>query len=110
MAQALPQDFACARIRGAARSAEVGAYLASILQLVLAIDDHRVPGIHAAAQARVFISGLRDGHGVNFGDVIVIHGVHVSALWAALDCGDGHHGKVALGIHQQMHVHELIGK
>ena len=65
-----------------ARSAEVRAYLGSILQLVLAIDDHRVPGVYATAQARVFIGGLRNGHGANLGHIIVIHGVNVSALWA----------------------------
>ncbi len=84
--------------------------MAAVLQLVLAINHHGVAGIQPGAYTNVVVGGLRDGDIVNFRGVGAIHHVNVGALRAALYRRGGHDGQIFLGVHQQVHVDELIGK
>jgi hypothetical protein len=84
--------------------------LVPLLQFILAIDDNDIAGLETSTDADCGAGGLRYGAVVNFDGVVVSYDVDVSTIGATLKCSKWNQAEVALGIHEQVRVNELIGK
>src|SRR5260370_340018 len=83
---------------------------AAILQLVLAIDNHDIARIQPIGQANAVACGQRDSDGMNFHLVVVADRIDVRSLWAALNSWCRNDGQIVPGVHEKVHIHELIGE
>src|ERR1700680_2677897 len=92
----------CSRRRGG------GIDLATVLQLVLSVDNYDIAGIYSRAQSDAVGRGLCDRYGSDFNGVVRPNDIHVGALWPALDRGSWHDDQILLYVGEQMNVDKLI--
>src|SRR5205807_1548369 len=84
--------------------------LAAVLELVLAFNDYELAATYAAAQPNAIAGGLRDSDRTDCDRVVAGYGIDVGSLRPTLDRRSGNNREIVHGVHEQVHVYELIGK
>ena len=83
---------------------------AAVLQFVLAVRDHDVAGIQTGRDPGNVPVRFGERDKVDFHLVIRADREHVRPLGATQYGGRRHQHHVFLRVHQQVHVHKLVGK
>src|SRR5712664_755310 len=100
------------RTRGAYGAARccAGLDLAAVLQFVLAVNDNHIAGLNSGGDAYIVAGSLRRSDRPSLRHIARRDNVDVNALRPALNRGGWNYRHAALGLHQQVHVDELVGE